>query len=130
VNLLKKIGLVILVTAWLPATSHCLLVALSGLESLACCASDSFESTASPDENCDGDACAAVEAGFYKLETVQVAAPQPMLELALFESGIPDKQLSSPQSTQATVSIPLELRPSLHFRMRASLPARAPTLPC
>lgn len=128
-NLLKKITLVILAAVWLPATSHCLLVALSGLESLTCCAAESAKATAPQEEECDADACATVEAGFYKIETVHVA-PQSLPKLMLFESCALDRRSLSSESAPEFISVPLELRPSLHFRTRASLPARAPTLPC
>jgi hypothetical protein len=57
----------ILAVLWLPVTMHCSLEALPGLEFLICCAHDD---TAAPheDDDCEADACAVVESGFYKLQ--------------------------------------------------------------
>lgn len=125
-NLLKKIALAVLVAVWLPATSHCLLVALSGLESLACCSHEKATSTASHGNDCHTDTCASVESGLYKVEAGDVLAPAPLLTLALFDCWELTGQHTRSLSARSAFDQPAELLPSLHFRTRAALPSRAP----
>lgn len=117
-----------LVAVWLPATSHCLLVALSGLESLACCSHETPAPVAPHDKDCHTDTCGSVESGLYKVEIGQPVAPAPLLTLALFDCWEPVGQSTPGLSTPGASDPPAELLPSLHFRTRAALPSRAPNV--
>lgn len=125
-NLLKKLALAVLVAVWVPATSHCLLVALSGLESLACCSHEEPAPVAPHDSDCHTDTCASVESGLYKVEVSQLPAPAPLLTLALFDCWEPGRRSRPGLSAPRASDPPVELLPSLHFRTRAALPPRAP----
>ena len=127
---LRKCALVMLLALWVPMSSHCLLVTLSGLDSLSCCSHEEASTDASHEDECSTDACATIESGFYKTEKARVAAPHPELQLALFDGleleATPHRSASPPLDAK----FPPELTSSLHFRMRAAIPARAPTPPC
>jgi hypothetical protein len=125
VSLFRKIVLVALVTLWVPATSHCLLVALSGMESLACCA-DEQAAPAPQDDTCKTDGCSVVESGLYKTELNHVSIPQPALALVMFDGWDPWGRPSLMASPAAASGLPLDFAPSRHFRTRTALPARAP----
>ena len=107
---------------WAPVTSHCLFERLPGFEFLACC---DHEETSAPheDEDCSTDACAVVEAGFYKLqdqEDLVVAALE--LELDVFGTvpKIHDVVVTASQP-------PPDLAVAWQFAYRAALPVRAPS---
>ena len=63
----KAIAALILAVIWLPVTMHCALEAFPGLEFLVCC-DHAEESVPHEDDDCETDACAVVETGFYKLQ--------------------------------------------------------------
>lgn len=62
----KALLALILAVFWLPVTMHCALEGLPGLDFLACCSHE--DATPHEDDDCQGDACAVVESGFYKLQ--------------------------------------------------------------
>ena len=67
---------------WVLATNHCRLELLPGLAFLTCCTHETAEPTADHHENdCESDACAAVEGGLYKTESQQVAPVNPVFVL-------------------------------------------------
>ena len=125
-DLLKKTVLALLVAVWLPATSHCLLVALSGLESLACCSHEEPPLRTSHDNDCHTDTCASVESGLYKVEASQVLAPAPASVLMLFDCRALERQSTPGLAGRTAPNRPAELLPSVHFHTRAALPPRAP----
>ena len=62
----KALMALILAVLWLPVTMHCALEGLPGLEFLICCEHEDAGPHA--DDDCEADACAVVESGFYKLQ--------------------------------------------------------------
>ena len=125
-TLIRKLALVMLLALWVPATSHCLLVAVSGLESLACC--DHAEEQAAPEheDECETDSCSVVESGLYKAESQIVTAPVPERLIVLFELPEPPTPVSSLRALALQSSLPWDLLPRIPFETRAALPARAP----
>jgi hypothetical protein len=108
---------------WLPATNHCRLEQIPGLEFLRCAA----DSTPNSDCSSDGDGCLVVESGFYKLENTKVKIAQPLLipvtcltQLVL-EPGAPELHLA------ATAVDSLALPKPWQFTFRAAAPPRAPS---
>jgi hypothetical protein len=63
----KALIALMLAVLWLPVTMHCALEGLPGLEFLICC-DHAEESAPHEDDDCETDACAVVESGFYKLQ--------------------------------------------------------------
>ena len=55
-----------LAVLWLPVTMHCALEVLLPLSFLACCSHQ--DAAPHEDDDCQTDACAVVESGFYKLQ--------------------------------------------------------------
>ena len=116
---------IILALFWLPITSHCLLERLSGLEFLSCC-THAAEPCANEEKDCETDACAVVEEGFYKVQDNGDLLPERVFQSSLL---LPDIFLAEsvkclPPSRE--VSRP-ELTASWQFAYRASLPIRAPS---
>jgi len=117
-----------LVALWLPVSVHCQLEQLPGLEFLSCC---DHEDTTAPhqDDDCEGDACAVVESGLYKIEERQATLPAPDLE-AFDVAAL----LSAPDLTSAGAGYPVcgtappELLKSWQFSLRTALAPRAPSL--
>jgi hypothetical protein len=124
---LRKLALVGLVTLWVPATSHCLLAALSGLESLTCCGAEQTEASPSHNDPCDSDTCAELESGLYKTEPGQILVPQPNFDLVLFEHHWEVVRFSPAAHSGGGFTGPPDVTSALHFRIRNALPARAPT---
>ncbi len=125
-TLLRKIALVLLVALWVPATSHCLLVALSGLESPACCSEIKTDSSEPHDSDCSTDGCAGVESGRYKTEHSRLAAPQPLMTLVLFDApALDDRPSILPSAGEASDPLPTFVT-AVQFQTRTALPARAP----
>jgi hypothetical protein len=113
---------------WVAAGSHCLLEALPGLEFLACCQhSEAEKPLAHHDQDCDGDACATIESGFYKAEQQQLAPEKPLPSLATCLTVVPDTvQSRALGSPVFAFSSPPELHRIWQFTQRTALPPRAP----
>lgn len=117
-----------LAALWLPVSVHCQLEQLPGLEFLSCC---DHEDTTAPhqDDDCEGDACAVVESGLYKIEERQTSLPAPDLTPVMFQL-LP---LPAPISCNLARSgvggtAPPEFSRIWQFVSRAALPPRAPSL--
>ncbi len=118
-----------LVALWLPATLHCKLEELPGLQFLACC--DHGESAPHQDDDCRTDSCAMVEEGLYKNSNPKVIVLPPVFVV------VPD--FSSPATADAQLSLlslfqtrlvtdrAPELLVTWQFSSRAALPPRAPS---
>jgi hypothetical protein len=107
------------------ASMHCILEGVPGLEFLkTCCFVDSAPSAP---KDCESDACVA-ESGDYRAEEQTVAAPQPLLLLALLSSMI-EAPLPEPQVASLVASeSPPELLKVWQFSHRTALPPRAPSI--
>lgn len=123
---LRNFLFVLMALAWLPATNHCLLERLPGLEFLSCCAADFSASHSGND--CDDDACQTVESGDYKAGTARIAVVVPVLDWVLY-------QLPSPLTAGSAVhfrhqpqaNAPPDLPKRWQFSSRTALLARAPS---
>ena len=117
-----------LAVLWLPVSVHCQLEQLPGLEFLSCC---DHEDTTAPhqDDDCEGDACAVVESGLYKIEERQAALPAPDLEALEFATLLSDPALTFADVGRPVCSTaPPELFASWQFSLRTALPPRTPSL--
>ena len=103
--------------------------ALSGFEFLSCCQhAEADRSPAHHDKECDGDGCAAVELGFYKLEQAQSTAVRPFLGLVAWLVPLPDNGESRvPDVLVSPAPSPPELPRLWQFEQRAALLPRAPS---
>ena len=130
VNRLKTILVMAVLAFWLPATNHCRLELIPGLEFLDCCNHSEDGQASNQHENeCENDLCAQVEDGLYKAESthIQVQAPPislPGIVLPLIEQ-IPAPLLPSRLLPETS---PPELPKTWQFSFRAAAPPRAPTL--
>src|SRR5262245_32708908 len=124
VKWLKTVVVMAMLALWLPATNHCRLEQIPGLEFLLCVADSSSEGDCSS----DGDGCLVVESGFYKVENTKVKIGQPPLIPVTFltqfvlERTAPKFQLAAPAVDS------LEFPKPWHFIFRAAAPPRAPSL--
>ena len=117
-------------TLWVAAGSHCRLEALSGFEFLSCCQhSEADRGPAHHEKECNGDGCAAIELGFYRLEQTQPAPVRPSLDLVAWLIPLPNH--SEPRTSELPI-IPASSTPDLprfwQFAQRTALPPRAPSL--
>jgi hypothetical protein len=119
----KYVAMVMLAVCGL-ATSHCALEHVPGLEFLAWCHHP--DTAPHEDNDCDGDGCAAVERGFYKVED-QAAVPAPLLVLS-FVLPQWEARASTPAPHPLLVNCsPPELPRAWQFSYRTALPPRAPS---
>jgi hypothetical protein len=112
----------LLMVCWAPITAHCSLEKLPGLKFLQC-AGDSNSA------DCEGDSCASVESGFYKIQdhpelTISFTSLPLKFVAASIDQVFKPLLLSAPKLTVA----PPELSQSWQFAFRAVLPVRAPSL--
>lgn len=111
---------------WLPASVHCQIESLSGIELLQCAASCSSQSA--DDHGCaENDCCLVEKAGYYtsgcRLAKLSILATPALLFL--------QPEISTP-ATESLVSFRPAAAPSFPikswpFLSRAALPARAPS---
>jgi len=130
VKWLKTILVMAVLAFWLPATNHCRLELIPGLEFLACCGHSEDEQAGEHHENeCADDLCAQVEDGLYKAESNQVVVEAPpashlgVLPAALEQTPSPER--AGPARLDSS---PPELSKTWQFSFRAAAPPRAPSL--
>jgi hypothetical protein len=116
-------------TLWVAASFHCRLEVLPGFEFLSCCQhSESEQSPAHHEKECNDDGCAAVELGLYRPETPQAASAMPLLALVTLLSPLPEHAQVSVFDHLVSISAsPPELPKSWQFFQRTALPPRSPT---
>jgi hypothetical protein len=109
--------------------THCLLEVLPGLEFLSCCQHSQTEKCSAHDDGeCAVDGCAAIESGFYRLETPLVAAARPAVPLVAWLDVLSDDAQSNALAYPVITSIsPPELLRVWQFSQRTALPPRAPS---
>ena len=108
---------------WLPATVHCKLESVPGLEFLQC-ASDSQN----PKGNCNDDGCCTVEKLQYKSEQARLKIPSPvLLPVALTPVLDVANTLPAEVSLGVLTAAPPGLFNVWHFVSRTALPVRAPS---
>ena len=116
-----------LVALWLPATLHCKLEELPGLQFLACC--DHEQAAPHQDDDCRTDSCAMLEDGLFKVSNPKVVVPPPLLAMIPDFSTAPasGRRLAPVQVCILADRAP-ELPVTWQFSTRAALPPRAPSL--
>ena len=129
VKWLKTIMVMMVLALWVLATNHCRLELLPGLAFLTCCDHATAEPTGEHHEDdCEDDACAAVEEGLYKTESHQVTAHKPVF--VLLASFLPpplERDTSALFARACPTTVPLELPKVWQFTFRTALPPRAPS---
>ena len=116
--LLQLFGL-ILALAWVPITSHCSWESVIGGDFFKCAPVEKGDCSN------DGDNCAAVESGTYKVPDATPAISAPVFAVVLLQipaPSVPPSRLIAP-STAAPSQIPV----SWQFVSRTALPPRAPS---
>lgn len=123
---LKTILVLALVALWVPATLHCQLEELPGLQFLACC--DHGETAPHQDDDCRTDSCAMVEGGLYKTNNSKVTAA-PMVSRLVVNPVV--TLSANPLSTGLRSHLASDKSPELpvtwQFSRRTALPPRAPS---
>ncbi|MST01413.1 MAG: hypothetical protein EXS29_08920 [Pedosphaera sp.] len=112
--------------AWLPAANHCLLERLPGFEFLSCCAVD--VSAAPHGNDCDDDACQAVEVGDYKAGTARIVVAPPVLDWVLYQLPSPLAAAAAHFERESRANAPPDLSKRWQFFHRAAFSPRAPSL--
>ncbi len=117
---------------WVPATSHCRLENLPGLEFLSCCQhAGAAKSPTHHDTDCATDGCVAVESGlYYKADPTHAApeAPLPALVIPLVSMADTDPP-RRPMPPPSPSTSPPVLSRTWQFALRAAPAVRAPSLP-
>ena len=110
---------------WLPASAHCQLESVPGLEFLRCAVD---AQTPGRSTDCSDSGCCAVEKLHYKSNQVRITIPSPdlLLLLPVALTDIADK-LSNEVSAIALAAIPPELPKCWQFVFRTASPPRAPS---
>jgi hypothetical protein len=115
-----------LVFLWIPATVHCKLEELPGLQFLSCC--DHGESVPHQDDDCAVDACATVEGGIFKAANpkVDINAPGTVLVLDCSDFEVSDSDTARFRVRQLSERSP-DLPLTWQFTLRTALAPRAPS---
>ncbi len=117
----------LLLALWMPATTHCKLEVLPGLDFLAC--SESDHPIPHQDSGCEKDACASVESGDYRIDynpPLNLLPPSVLMPVTL--DLLAAEPLPSDQYLTASHLSPPEMLKPWQFCMRAALPVRAPSI--
>ena len=109
----------LLALIWVPVTMHCALEGMPGLEFLICCEHD--DAPPHQDDDCEADACAVVESGFYKLQDDEV------LVVACSELDVFDFELKDEAAVFTASRPPPNLTVGWQFSSRAAVLPRAPS---
>jgi hypothetical protein len=127
VNWLRITLSTFLAVLWLPVSVHCQLEQLPLLEFLSCCPHP--DSLPHQDGDCETDACAVLESGFYKTEEQQFPLPDPFDFPVTTLPSLPAGLTTSIWLNLSQTEAPPELACSWQFSVRAALAPRAPSLP-
>jgi hypothetical protein len=122
----KNILFALAALVWLPASAHCQLEALTGLEFLQC--AETTQTVCHPGHDCNRQGCCKVEQSHYRSEEFHVALPGPLLVTLAAPLTVPDASLA-PQEIRRGIltAAPPQLVTSRHFLVRTALPVRAPS---
>ena len=114
---------------WLPASAHCHLESLPGLDFFQCAVDD--QPVCDPSKDCGGCGCFALEKSQYHANPTQLrlTIPAPVLQPVLFlPSPPPAGVLPAEVSLGILTAAPPPLLKTWQFASRTALPARAPSL--
>jgi hypothetical protein len=120
VKLLQRITVFLVLALWLVATQHCKLEKITGLEFLRCASDTATQS------DCEGDSCASVEGGDYKLSDNQRVAPV-LLMVAAVALPIAEVPAATECCSKPPPSPPPEIPKAWQFITRTASPPRAPS---
>ena len=109
----------ILALAWVPITSHCSWESVIGGDFFKCAAAEMGDCSN------DGDSCAAVESGSYKVPDATPAISAPVFAFVFFQIPAPTVPLS--RRIAPSTAAPSEIPVSWQFVSRTALPPRAPS---
>jgi len=127
VRLLKTLTAALLVLAWLPAGSLCLMESAGFIEKGDCCSKDS-DHPAPGKTGCDKP-CGVIAAGNYLFQQEHFVLPAPVIETPDFcTPAVLDIQPPPGIGRDAPATAPPELVARRHFCFRTALPPRAPSL--
>ena len=133
-NKFRTILTLLMALLWLPATVHCRLESLPGIEFLSCCLHNDAESEKAPahqDNDCQTDACATVESGLYKQEDAPSDGfVKPFKALADSVCSVGAEMPAITCVGFPSSSAPPELSVLWRFSHRTALPPRAPSPTC
>ena len=122
VNWVRTVMVLATLALWLPATNHCRLESIPGLEFLRC-ASDTENGS-----DCDGDGCDTVEKGFYKIENDRPIVPAPVLVAIVSPAPLLAESPAPGLVNGQLTSAPPELLKVWQFSFRTALLPRAPSI--
>ena len=130
VNRLKTILVMAVLAFWLPATNHCRLELIPGLEFLDCCNHSEDGQASNQHENeCENDLCAQVEDGLYKAESTHIHVQAPPISLpGILPALMEQIPVTDRPGRFLPATSPPELPKTWQFSFRAAAPPRAPTL--
>lgn len=117
--LLQMFGL-ILALAWVPITSHCSWESVIGGDFFKCAAAEQGDCSN------DGDDCALVESGSYKVSDTRLEISAPVFAVVFLP--LPVLSIPTFQQVAPTTAAPSEIPASWQFVSRTALPPRAPSL--
>ena len=123
----KHIVIALAALLWLPASLHCQLASVPGLEFLDCQSGGDLSGT--PDAPCPDSGCCPAASAQYKAEQHRQTISPPallLLQAALLSDAA--NFLSDKVSGDVPNTAPPELINSWHFISRTALPPRAPSI--
>jgi hypothetical protein len=122
---LRNIVFALAAFLWLPASAHCQLESLPGLEFLRC----SVETAGAHSQANDCSNCCAVEKSQYRAEHFRLTVPAPELFPASSALAVPPvTSLAAESSVGILTAAPPEFLPRRHILFRTALLPRPPSL--
>ena len=112
---------------WLPASAHCQLESLPGLELFQCAMDE--QPGCNPSQDCGDCGCFAVEKSQYNTTQLRLTIPAPVLQPVCFTSLLPWADTWPAQVSPGILTAsPPQLCQTWQFASRTALPVRAPSL--
>jgi hypothetical protein len=109
---------------WLPASAHCQLESIPGLEFLRC-----VSDTQNSQGHCNDSGCCSAEKSQFKTEQHRVSLPSPdFIPVPLTPVVNAANSLAEEVSVGVLTAAPPQLLKTWHFASRTALPARAPSI--
>jgi len=124
VNWLKPRLALLMMALWVPATSHCDLERLPGLQFLAC--EDEADRGSHSSDDC-ADACATLESGFYKTEERPLTILTPILSVLCVPPVLTDEPGGTAHCPALDSPTLRRISQAWQFSFRTALPPRAPS---
>jgi len=126
VRLFRNIWFALAAFLWLPASAHCQLESLPGLEFFQCVVDE--QPACDPSKDCGECGCFAVEKAQYHSAQIRLTLPAPDLQPALFAPRLNLANiLPKEDSLGILTAAPPQLLQTWQFVSRTALPVRAPS---